>query len=59
VVDPGSVTVVRYTPLRPFLLRLNDTGVGLGALVPRKRARRRRPPSSDAAVGGGAGGGQT
>jgi probable phosphomutase (TIGR03848 family) len=26
VIDPGSVTVVRYTPTRPYLLRLSDTG---------------------------------
>ena len=25
-VDPCSLTVIRYTPLRPFLLRMNDTG---------------------------------
>jgi len=59
VVDPGSVTVIRYTPLRPFLVRLNDTGGDLAALVPPKRSRRRRERpavSSDAAVGGGAGG---
>jgi probable phosphomutase (TIGR03848 family) len=62
-VDPCSVTVVRYTPLRPFLLRLNDTGGDVAGLVPPKRRRRkagtarptRRPPSSDAVVGGGAG----
>ncbi|MBB1242146.1 MSMEG_4193 family putative phosphomutase [Streptomyces durbertensis] len=24
--EPGSVTAIRYTPLRPFLLRLGDTG---------------------------------
>ncbi|MFZ5871670.1 MAG: histidine phosphatase family protein, partial [Actinomycetota bacterium] len=54
VVDPCSVSVVRYTPLRPFVLRVNDSG-DLTALVPPRRRRRRRP-SSDAAVGGGAGG---
>ena len=54
VVDPCSVTVVRYTELRPFVVRLNDVG-SLADLVPPKRRRRRRPPSSDAAVGGGAG----
>jgi probable phosphomutase (TIGR03848 family) len=53
VVDPGSVSVVSYTPLRPFVVRLNDTG-DLSGLAPRRR-RRRRPRSSDAAVGGGAG----
>jgi probable phosphomutase (TIGR03848 family) len=53
VADPASVTAIRYTPTRPFLIRLNDTA-DLSALVPPKRRRRRRP-SSDAVVGGGAG----
>ena len=26
VVAPSSVSVVRYTPLRPFVERINDTG---------------------------------
>jgi len=57
VADPGSVTGIRYTPVRPFLLRLNDTGGDLtGLVVPRRSRRRRgRPAESDAAVGGGAG----
>jgi probable phosphomutase (TIGR03848 family) len=62
VVDPGSVSVVTYTPLRPFVVRINDVGGDLGFLVPRKgRTRRRRPSKavSDAAVGGGAGAGRT
>ncbi len=52
-VDPASVSIVRYTSRRPFLLRSNDTGGDLASLVP--------PPkpadgdSGDAAVGGGAG----
>lgn len=53
-VDPGSLTVIRYTPPRPFLLRANDIGGDLAGLRPPKRRSRRRP-SSDAAVGGGAG----
>jgi probable phosphomutase (TIGR03848 family) len=53
--DPASFTVIRYTATRPFLLRLNDTGADLAALVPPKRTRRRRPAVSDAVVGGGAG----
>jgi probable phosphomutase (TIGR03848 family) len=60
VADPGSVTVIRYTPVRPFVLRLNDSGTDLASLVPPKKTRRRRasdPAASDAAVGGGAGGG--
>jgi hypothetical protein len=51
--------VIRYTPTRPFLVRLNDTA-DLAGLIPPKRPRRRvrRPAAdSDAAVGGGAGGG--
>ncbi|MDT5040312.1 MAG: hypothetical protein QOE51_1297, partial [Actinoplanes sp.] len=60
VADPASITVIRYTPTRPFLVRLNDTA-DLSTLVPPKPARRRRSPrpavSSDAAVGGGAGAG--
>jgi len=53
-VDPCSLTVVSYTTLRPFLLRLNDTGGGVDDLKPPKRRRSGRR-SSDAAVGGGAG----
>ncbi len=56
VVDPCSVSVVRYTPTRPFVLRTNDTGGDLSAFQPPAK-RRRRGKSSDASVGGGAGGG--
>jgi len=28
-VDPCSVSVIRYTPLRPFVIRMNDTGTGV------------------------------
>ena len=58
VADPASVSVIRYTPTRPFLVRLNDT-CDLAGLIPPKHTRRRarRPAAdSDAAVGGGAGG---
>ena len=55
VADPASVSVIRYTPTRPFLVRLNDTA-DLSALVPAKPAEGALP-ESDAAVGGGAGGG--
>ncbi|WP_020573817.1 histidine phosphatase family protein [Actinopolymorpha alba] len=60
IVDPCSVSVLRYTPLRSFVVRVNDTGGDLAALVPprRKRRRSRRTASeSDAVVGGGTGAG--
>lgn len=55
--DPCSVTVIRYTEMRPFVVRLNDVGGGVADLLPAKRRGRRRKASSDAVVGGGAGAG--
>ena len=57
VIDPCSVTVIRYTELRPFVVRVNDTGGGVADLLPAPRKGRRRKASSDAAVGGGSGSG--
>jgi probable phosphomutase (TIGR03848 family) len=56
-VDPCSVSVVRYTDTRPFVLRVNDTGGGVAGLLPPtpKRGRSRRAAAADAVVGGGAG----
>lgn len=48
-VEPCSVTAIRYTRLRPFLVRLGDTG-DFASLAPREV-----PPGDDATVGGGAG----
>ncbi|MGW7199873.1 histidine phosphatase family protein [Streptomyces chryseus] len=48
-VDPCSLTAIRYTGLRPFLVRLGDTG-DLSSLAPRDNGG-----DGDAAVGGGAG----
>ena len=39
VVDPCSVSVVRYTDTRPFVLRVNDTGGDVAALLPPRRRR--------------------
>lgn len=56
-VEPCSVTVIRYTPLRPFLLRLGDTG-DLVSLAPREADAGDGAPRAGgdgtAAVGGGA-----
>jgi len=46
IVGPASLSVVSYTDRRPFLVRLNDGGTDLSALV---------PPAGDAPVGGGVG----
>lgn len=54
VVSPSSVSVVTYTPTRPFVARMNDLGADLAALAPAKRRRPRRAPTSDAVVGGSA-----
>ena len=57
--DPCSLTVIRYTPLRPFLVRMNDRGGGVDDLLPRPRGHRpegEQAAESDAAVGGGTGG---
>ncbi|GAB3001082.1 hypothetical protein MBOU_31730 [Mycobacterium bourgelatii] len=63
--DPASVSVVRYTQLRPFVLHVNHTGsrlaAGLRAAPPppteaakegAKEGARDVPPPSDAVVGG-------
>lgn len=55
VVDPASVSVIRYGTTRPFVDRLNDTGGDLSGLAPPKKRRRRSASADDAVVGGGAG----
>jgi probable phosphomutase (TIGR03848 family) len=60
VVHPGSLSVVRYTPQRTFVVEMNTLSGSLQHLVapPRKPGSRRRRPSGDAPVGGGAGPGR-
>jgi probable phosphomutase (TIGR03848 family) len=54
-VEPASISVVRYTPERPFVLMSNTTSGDLSGLTPPpKKGRRPARPSSDAVVGGGA-----
>ena len=67
-VDPCSVSLIRYTPLRPFVLRMNDTGAGMGGLAKPEpvaggpgqaggaAAGRSGLGEGDAVIGGGAGG---
>ncbi len=56
VVDPASLSVVRYTPHRAFVLTMNSSTGSLAHLAPPRRKRRRRSvPAGDAVVGGGSG----
>lgn len=55
-VDPCSLSVVRYTTLRPFVLRMNDTGADAAALDGLARRPGAGPrEDADAQIGGGAG----
>ncbi|WP_410643717.1 histidine phosphatase family protein [Amycolatopsis sp. lyj-346] len=55
VVDPASISVVRYTETRPFVMRVNDHGSDLRGIVPpepKPKRGKKAAPSSDAVVGG-------
>jgi hypothetical protein len=54
-VDPCSLSVIRYTTLRPFVLRMNDTGGDAAAQGGLAGHRARARAESDAQIGGGAG----
>ncbi|WP_037914341.1 histidine phosphatase family protein [Actinacidiphila yeochonensis] len=54
--DPCSVTVVRYTPHRPFLLRLGDTGDLTGLIPPPPKAEAADAAASAGPAGPAAGG---
>jgi probable phosphomutase (TIGR03848 family) len=51
VADPASMSVIRYTPMRPFVLHVNHTGTDLtsGLVAPPADAA---APTGDAVVGG-------
>lgn len=55
VVDPASISVVRYTDTRPFVVRINDHGRDFAGIVPEKPKRGRKKASSDAVIGGSTG----
>jgi probable phosphomutase (TIGR03848 family) len=60
VVDPCSVSAIRYTAGRPFVLFSNSVTGDLSRFVPplaKKGRRRSGAAAADATVGGGAGGG--
>ncbi|MFG3438664.1 MSMEG_4193 family putative phosphomutase [Nonomuraea sp. NPDC047897] len=53
--DPAALTVIRYTPLRPFLSRLNDMGQLRLPEDSEEKDGGENITGSDAAVGGGPG----
>lgn len=53
-IDPASVTIIRYTSARPYVLAVNTHAGDLAWLRPRTR-RRTRKAATEAVVGGGAG----
>jgi probable phosphomutase (TIGR03848 family) len=58
VVDPASISIVRYTAARPYLITANSTTVDLAAFLsppPKKGRSPRSKPPDDAAMGGGLG----
>ena len=60
-VDPASLSIVRYSEQRPYVLASNTHEGDLSWLAPpvKGRGRRsRRAATTDAAVGGGAGPGE-
>lgn len=58
--DPASMSIIRYTPVRPYVLHVNHTGHQLTAALSAKpahddeRGGERKVPAHDATVGGSA-----
>ncbi|MGK2882561.1 MAG: histidine phosphatase family protein [Mycobacterium sp.] len=55
--DPASMSVIRYTPMRPFVVHINHTGAALAAALsapptPPTDGEAAPPPAGDAVVGG-------
>ncbi|MEO7350605.1 MAG: MSMEG_4193 family putative phosphomutase [Marmoricola sp.] len=55
MVDPASLSVVRYTPHRVFVITMNSRSGSLAHLAAKPSPRRSRSRAGDAPVGGGAG----
>ncbi|MFI9503844.1 histidine phosphatase family protein [Nocardia sp. NPDC052566] len=63
VVEPASLSVIRYTPTAPYVLRVNDTGGDLSGLAASKPQRadadsRARPSPAEADTSGPVPGGE-
>ena len=51
--DPASMSVIRYTPVRPFVLHLNHTGAQLASALTAPPAPTTDGKTDDDAVVGG------
>jgi probable phosphomutase (TIGR03848 family) len=51
-VDPASMSVIRYTPMRPFVVHVNHTGTQLAAGLMPKPSDTGEVPPQDAVIGG-------
>ncbi len=54
-IDPASISIIRYTGSRPYVLAVNTHAGDLAWLKPPARKRRSRRAAADAVVGGGSG----
>ena len=59
MVDPASISVIRYTSTRPYVVTMNSTSAELSTMfaqpAPKSKRARRTKASDDAPVGGGLG----
>ncbi len=53
--DPASVSVVRYTAVRPMVIHVNHTGSALSVTPTEEKSQDGDPPIGDAVVGGSTG----
>ena len=50
--DPASMSVIRYTPARPFVVHVNHTGAQLASALKVSESEKATDGSDDAVVGG-------
>lgn len=55
VADPASMSVIRYTDARPFVLHVNHTGAQLASALTPAPPSPESPPTDDAVIGGSTG----
>jgi probable phosphomutase (TIGR03848 family) len=50
--DPASISVIRYTPMRPFVVHVNHTGPALASVITAAPSPQKDTETGDAVVGG-------